>query len=127
MLLDRKVSYDILDEEILTCGRRNNQTAHKLQLGGTGIELNHCSFEKLPNGGILLKPLVEKAMKNIKVNGHTLNDLNGVLLKANDRICIGPSAIFLFINKLQEHEASMHDTPDNPITFDFASEEILNN
>lgn len=66
-------------------------------------------------------------MKNIKVNGQSLNDLKGVLLKANDRICIGPSAIFLFINKLQEHEASMPDTPDNPISFDFASEEILNN
>jgi hypothetical protein len=39
-------------------------------------------------------------MKNIKVNGHALNNLNGVLLKANDRICIGPSAIFLFIDKL---------------------------
>lgn len=66
-------------------------------------------------------------MKNIKINGLALSDLNGVLLKANDRICIGPSAIFLFINRLQEHEASMPDTPDNPITFDLASEEILNN
>lgn len=66
-------------------------------------------------------------MKNIKVNGHALKDFKGVLLKANDRICIGPSAIFLFINRLQEQEASMPDTLDNPITFDFASEEILNN
>ena len=48
----------------------------------------------------MLKPLVEKALKNIKVNGLSLNDLNGVSLRANDRICIGPSAIFLFINKL---------------------------
>ena len=48
----------------------------------------------------MLKPLIEKAMKNIKINGLALSDLNGVLLKANDRICIGPSAIFLFINRL---------------------------
>ena len=65
-------------------------------------------------------------MKNIKVNGRPLNDLKGILLKPNDRVCIGPGSIFLFINKLQEQDASMEDTAENTITFDFASEEILN-
>jgi hypothetical protein len=44
--LDRKVTYDIKDDEPLTAGRRNKQSKHKLQLGGTGIFPEHCTFIK---------------------------------------------------------------------------------
>ena len=37
--------------------------------------------------------------------------MDGVILKPNDRICIGPSAVFLFKSKAKEDEASMSD-PD---------------
>ena len=46
-------------------------------------------------------------------------------LRANDRIAIGPTALFLFKNKLKEHEASMKDTEDEPITYDFAADEVI--
>ena len=49
----------------------------------------------------------------------------GVLLKPNDRVCFGPNAIFLFKNKKNEQNASMPDTDAEPITFDFANEEVL--
>lgn len=48
-----------------------------------------------------------------------------VILKPNDRICLGPSAFFLFKNKAEEENASMPDTDEDPITFDDASEEIV--
>lgn len=64
-------------------------------------------------------------MKNVKVNGRIIPIL-GRILKPNDRICIGPSAMFLFKNKQREEDASMPDTDGDPITFDFAAEEVEN-
>lgn len=52
--------------------------------------------------------------------------MDGLILKPNDRICIGPSAVFLFKNKAHEEDASMPDPDDDPISFDFASEEVIN-
>lgn len=124
-LLDRKVVYDIKEGEPLTCGRRSKGSNHKLQLGGTGVQPDHAQFETTPEG-IRLKPLNEKAMEHIKVNGKPFTSMDGVVLKPNDRICIGPSAVFLFKNKAKEEEASMPDPDDDPISFDFANEEVLN-
>ena len=67
--LDRKVIYDIKPSEPVICGRRNKHSTHKLQLGGTGIEPEHCKFETLPNGSLKVIPLCERAMENIKING----------------------------------------------------------
>jgi hypothetical protein len=50
--------------------------------------------------------------------------MEGVQLKPNDRICIGPSSLFLFKDKQNEAQASMADTDENPITYDFACEEM---
>lgn len=65
-------------------------------------------------------------MAHIRVNGKPLENEEGILLKPNDRICIGPSAVFLYKNKANEAEASMPDPEDDPISFDFANEEVLN-
>ena len=43
--LDRKVVYDINEGEPLSCGRRAKTSNHRLQLGGTGIEPEHATFE----------------------------------------------------------------------------------
>jgi hypothetical protein len=75
------------------------------------------------NGNTLLIPLHENAIKHTKVNGKKLEGMKGVVLKPNDRICIGPSAIFLFKHRDKESEASMPDTDAEPISFDFASAE----
>ena len=124
--LDRKVIYDIKSDEPLVCGRRNKNSDHKLQLGGAGIEPDHCNFVTMPDGSVMVVPISDKAMANVRVNGVVIPIL-GITLKPNDRICIGPSAIFLFKNKQKEDEASMPDTEDDPITFDFAAEEVENN
>ena len=50
--------------------------------------------------------------------------MDGVALKPNDRICIGPNSIFLFKHRDRDEDASAPDTEDNPISFDFAFEEI---
>jgi len=65
-------------------------------------------------------------MEHCKVNGVPISNMEGVLLKPNDRICLGPSAIFIFKNKANEDKASMPDPDDDPISFDFASEEVAN-
>ena len=71
----------------------------------------------------MLIPLDENGLKHTKVNGQKLDSMKGVKLRPNDRICIGPSALFLFKHRDKESEASMPDTEADPITFDFASEE----
>lgn len=50
--------------------------------------------------------------------------MSEVKLRPNDRIQIGPSALFLYKNVGKDHEASRPDTEEDPITFDFASEEV---
>lgn len=71
-----------------------------------------------------MEPLDPKAIPEIKVNGKPLTSMEPFKLRPNDRICIGPSALFLFKNVAHENEASMPDTPEDPITFDFADEEV---
>jgi hypothetical protein len=53
--------------------------------------------------------------------------MDGIVLKANDRICIGPSSFFLFKYPERESEAEVEDTIENPIDFDFANEEVYQN
>ena len=63
------------------------------------------------------------AAQHIRVNGNLVNP-KGVTLRPNDRICIGPSAIFLFKHKAKEQDASMPDPEDDPISFDWAENEV---
>ena len=43
-------------------------------------------------------------MENIKVNGKAVTSMTGVILRSNDRICLGPLSILLYKNKLNEHD-----------------------
>lgn len=88
------------------------------------MQIDHCSFLKVEDG-CLLKPLCEAAMKQIRVNGKPLDSMEGIVIQPNTRVCIGPSAIFLYKNKLREEFADMPDPEDDPISFDFASEECV--
>ena len=47
-----------------------------------------------------------------------------VKLCPNDRIQLGPSALFVYKNRSKEHEQSRPDTDEDPITFDFAQDEV---
>ena len=64
-------------------------------------------------------------MTNIKVNDKNVDSMEGIVLKPNDRICLCPSAaMFLFKNKDKEAKASMEDPTYDPISYDFACEEV---
>ena len=69
-------------------------------------------------------PLSEKAMANIKINGIKIADMGGITLRPNDRICLGPSSMFLFKHMAKEEEASRPDPEDDPITYDLALDEV---
>jgi hypothetical protein len=127
-MLDRKVFYDITAECPLTCGRRGKEVSHKLQLGGMGICTNHLKIEMIDGKSwpCRIVPLEEGALQYTRVNGSLIPSMEGLELKPNDRICIGPSAMFIFKNMQNEENQSMADTEADPISFDFASEEILN-
>lgn len=123
--LDRKVQYDIKPEEPLFCGRRNKASNFKLQLAGSGIQPEHCKFVLDPNQTfVFLTPLDPKAVSQIRVNGQVLQDMSGIKLRPNDRICIGPSSLFIYKNKKKDAEASMKDDPSEPVTFEMAFEEV---
>lgn len=74
---------------------------------------------------VLLEPLDQQAIPQIRVNGKVLTSKTPVQLKPNDRIAIGPSSFFVFKNRAHEDEASRPDTDEDPITFDFAEEECF--
>lgn len=122
-MLDRKVFYDISVEEV-TVGRRGKGVAHKIQLSGTGIKPNHCKLHLDENGDAIIQCLDEKATDQVKINGKDLKTMDPVKLKPNDRICIGPSAIYLFKNNAKLDDSCHQDAADDPITFDFASDEV---
>lgn len=125
-MLDRKVQYDIKPGEALYCGRRNKNSSFKLQLGGTGILPEHCKFSLGPNEtSLYLTPLDPKAIAQIRINGIVFPDMNDKKLLPNDRIGIGPSALFIYKNKKVEHEAIMEDTEENPITHEMAADEVI--
>ena len=90
-----------------------------------GVYKNHCQFTLGPEQTyVLLKPTDKKAVEYIRVNGYKLKDMNEVKLAPNDRICIGPSAVFLFKNTEHDDKASKPDTVAEPITYDDADAEI---
>lgn len=49
--------------------------------------------------------------------------MEGEILRHNDRVCIGP-AFFIFKNNKKKEEQSRGDEEDDPVTFDFAHEEV---
>ena len=93
-------------------------------MGGTGIEAEHCRFELQPDGEVGVVPLSEKAMPNIKINGVKIADMSGIRLRPNDRICLGPSSMFLFKHMAKAGDASRPDPEDDPITYDVALDEV---
>lgn len=104
-MLDRKVQYDIKPGQDLYCGRRNKNSNFKLQLGGIGIQPEHCKFRLGPKFTfVFLTPLDPKACSQIRVNGKKLKDMSEIKMRPNDRICIGPSSYFVYKNREKDVE-----------------------
>lgn len=108
----------------MTCGKRVKGTTHKIQLAGALIQKDHVKFVKKDNE-VWIIPLCKEAMPEISVNGLDISKIEGIPLRANDRIFIGPGSVFLFKWPSNENSKSRDDPIDNPITFDTALEELL--
>jgi hypothetical protein len=48
---------------------------------------------------VLVQPLDVKAVTQIRVNGVVMTSMDEIKLRPNDRIAIGPSALFIYKNK----------------------------
>jgi hypothetical protein len=87
---------------------------------------DHCKFEHVAEAiFVLLTPLDAKAIEYIRVNGEKLKDVQPVELHPNDRIALGPGALFVFKNVEHEDKASLPDTAEDPISYDFADNELM--
>jgi len=125
-MLDRKIFFDL--SKITTCNigrkRHGEEAQPEIVLGGVGVQENHAVFETT-DAGTLLKPLSEAALPHTFVNGKPLKDMKGVMLKPNDRIIIGTGSCFLFRNQDKADQAEIQDTPEKPITHEFAMKEKM--
>lgn len=64
-------------------------------------------------------------MGQIRVNGKRVESMEGVKLKANDRVVFGSSSFFLYKDPSQEDNAEVKDTAQDPITYEFAENEVI--
>ena len=128
-MLDRKIFIDLSKVTSCSVGRRTGDPTNDptLVLGGIGIEQQHALFETDAKKGTTIKALSESAAKFIFINGEALKNSKPVTLKPNDRIIFGTSSCFLFRNQDKKAEAKVQDTPEEPITNEFAMKEKLDN
>lgn len=127
-MLDRKIFIDLSKVTNATVGRKHKIPDENptLILGGIGVQDQHACFET-NDKQTLLKPLSEAALQFIFVNGEQLKSMKPVVLKPNDRVIFGTGSCFLFRNQDRAKDAKIQDTPENPITNEFAMKEKLDN
>ena len=70
-----------------------------------------------------LIPHSEDAAKECCINGHSLTGTAPVTLKPNDRIIFGNGTVFLYRCQGRDAEVELRDTPENPITYEYAMSE----
>jgi len=124
-VLDRKIFIDLSKYTNAKVGRKNPADPDNMPevcLGGVGIQMHHCTFETTKDGTFIV-PGNEAAMSSISINGVKLTSMSKQKLKANDRIVFGNSSAFLFRNQDRAKEASVQDTKENPISYEFAMNE----
>jgi len=90
------------------------------------VQEKHASFETNDKQTVL-KPLSDSALPFIFINGEKLKSNKPVVLQPNDRIIFGTGSCFLFRNQDRAKDAKIQDTPENPITNEFAMKEKLDN
>lgn len=72
-------------------------------------------------------PICEEAVGQTYINGIKLTSMKPVELSANDRIIFGQGAAFLFRNQDNASKSKVQDTPENPVTIEFAMKEKQDN
>jgi len=94
-------------------------------LGGIGIQEKHANIYTDSDGNTVIKAMCEAATEHIYVNGQKLTSTVPKPLMSNDRIIFGVSSVFLFRHQDMDSKASIVDSPENPITYEFAMKEKL--
>lgn len=57
-----------------------------------------------------------------------MTSMDPITLKPNDRVIFGTGSVFLFRNQLRDSESGpIKDSPENPITYEMAMQEKLQN
>ena len=87
--------YDLSKQGATHVGRKNGDPEPQVVLGGIGIQSNHAIFEQTSKG-FVLKPTSKASLDQVTVNGKKLTSMDGLVLKANDRIIFGTNSVFLF-------------------------------
>jgi len=77
------------------------------------------------DGSTVIKPLCEAALDHITVNGVKLTNMDPHPLMPNDRIIFGVGSVFLFRHQDRDSKVSLIDSPENPITYEFAMAEKM--
>ena len=125
-MLDRKVFLDLSKITNAKVGRKQPDSSQNpnIVLGGIGIQSQHARFETDDTCTKLI-PHSQEALGHLYINGQKLSGLDPVTLKPNDRIIFGTSSVFLFRNKDKESaDQEVEDTPQNPVTYEFAMREL---
>ncbi len=74
-------------------GRKNQEPANDVILGGIGIKDNHAVFETNKQGLVVVKPC-SKHVESLFVNGEQVKGPR--VLMPNDRVIFGTNTVFLY-------------------------------
>ena len=123
--MDRKIFYSLVTSDKIRVGRERANPKPEICLKGIGIEVEHAYVAK--EGGIFnIIALNEDAKDNILVNGKKIDEgVNGIALSHNDRVIFGSNSFFIFKEPTNEGSPSMQDTEEDPITFEKAERERI--
>lgn len=119
-MLNRKIFFDLSKHTKATAGRKGML----MELGGVGIQPQHCTFETSGNQTFLV-PSSEAAVPNIYINGNVMTKCEKVDLKPNTRVILGTGSVFLYRNEIRKQEADIQDEPE--ITYQYAMDEKRKN
>jgi hypothetical protein len=125
-MLDRKVFIDLSKITDCKVGRKNQDPSQNpsIVLGGIGIQSMHAAFQTNDECTKLV-PAAASALGHIYHNGVKLESMDPVRLTPNDRVVFGTSSVFLFRNRDKETpDQKVKDTPENPVTYEFAMQEL---
>jgi len=127
-VLDRKIFLDLMEHTTCKVGRKtaNPDENPEVMLGGIGIQSDHAIFSTSGDRTKLWACNAEAA-KHIYINGNALTNCHPVDLKPNDRIIFGTGTVFLYRCQQRDAEVELTDSPENPITFEYAMKEKQKN
>ena len=122
-MLDRKIFVDLSKHLAAKVGRKKpGDEQPEICLGGIGIQSDHAVFQTVGDRTSLV-PHSAEAASHCYVNGQKLTSASPVELKPNDRVIFGTGTVLLYRCQGRDNEVELKDSPENPITYEFAMAE----